>query len=83
VDESTSNEGSATTDGNALPNRDPLDNAFQVGDCQAPPGSSLSEALGPAMPNGSGQRPHSAPSDQHRLPLAGKQRDDGAHRDRP
>jgi hypothetical protein len=70
--ESTSNEGSATTDGNALPNRDPPDvrrikaaAAKRVQAHRAGPN-------GVAVPDGSGRRPNSAPSDQHRLPLPGE-----------
>jgi hypothetical protein len=65
--ESTSNEGSATTDGNALPR----DNAFQGDGCQAGAGAPRAGTHGAAVSVGSGQR--RAPPDQHRLPLPGKQ----------
>jgi hypothetical protein len=80
MDESTSN---AATDGNALPNRDPPDvtrfkaaAAKRVGPPRAGPN-------GVAVPDGSGQRPHSAPPDKHRLPLAGEQGGGGSGRNRP
>ena len=70
MDESTSNEGSATTDGNALPNRNPPDVTRSGRGCQAGAGAPRTGPNGVAVPDGSGQRPHSAPLDQHRLPLA-------------
>jgi hypothetical protein len=55
MDESTSKEGSATTNGNALPKRDPPDVTRQGGGRQALGGTSAAEALGAAVPDGSGQ----------------------------
>jgi hypothetical protein len=73
MDESTSNEGSATTDGNALPNRDPPDvTRFKAAAAKRVQAHRARAPNGVAVPDGSGQRPHSAPPDQHRLPLAGE-----------
>ena len=52
MDESTSNEGSATTDGNALPNRDPPDvTRFKAAAAKRV----QAHRCGAAVPDGSGQ----------------------------
>ena len=43
--------------------------AFQGGGRQAVAGTPVAEAFGAAVPEGSGQRPHRPPSDQHYLSL--------------
>jgi hypothetical protein len=83
MDEWTSNEGSATTDGNALPNRHPSDVTRFKAAAAKRVQAHRAGPNGAAVPDGSGQRTHSAPLDQHRLPLAGEQGDSGSGRNRP
>src|SRR5262245_21383283 len=72
--QSTSNKGSAITGGNGLPKDDPANvTRFMSAAGQAVAGTPVAEAHGPALPDRSGQRPHSAPSDQHRLSLPREQ----------
>jgi hypothetical protein len=55
MDEATSNEGSATTEGNALPNRDPPDvTRIKPTGAKSGAGTPLAEALGAAVSDGSG-----------------------------
>ena len=73
MDESTSNEGSATTDGNALPDRGTPDvTRFRSATAKRVQAHRARAPMGLRCLDGSGQRPHSAPPDQHRLPLAGE-----------
>jgi hypothetical protein len=81
--ESTSKQGSATTDGNALPNHDPPDvTRFKAAAAKRVQPHRWRRRLGLQCPDGSGQRPHSAPSDQHRVSLPGEQGGGGGGRDR-
>jgi hypothetical protein len=67
--------GSATTDGNALPKRDPPDvTRFRSATAKRVQAHRARARMGLRVPDGSGQRPHSAPPDQHRSPLPGEQR---------
>ena len=69
MSKSTSNEGSATTDGNALPNRDPADvTRLKAAAAKRVQAHRWRRRLG-LVPDGSRQRPNGARSDQHRLPL--------------
>ena len=55
MDESTSNEGSATTDGNALPNRDPPDvTRFKAAAARRVHAHRWLRRLGLRCPDGSG-----------------------------
>ena len=61
------------TDGNALPNRDPPDvTRFRSATAKRVQAHRSTGPHGAAVPHGTGQRPHSAPSDQHRLSLPGE-----------
>jgi hypothetical protein len=73
MEESTSNEGSATTDGNALPKRDPPDvTRFKPTAAKRVQAHRARARLGLRCLTVR-VRPHSAPLDQHRLPLPGEQ----------
>jgi hypothetical protein len=68
--ESTSNEGSATTGGNALPEDDPPDvTRFKAAAAKRVQAHRWRRRLGLRCLTVRGQRPRGAPSDQHQLPL--------------
>ena len=81
MDKSTSNEGSATTDGNALPNRDPPDvTRFRSATAKRVQAHRARARMGLRCLTVRVKRSHSAPPDQHRLPLAGEQGGGGCGR---